>query len=801
MNRFLTGLVLCSVAVVGGAASLRAQAAPAQAPPAQTTPAQPTTPPPQGGQALPIIEGFKQQDSQTFECPSRTHCIFYGDVEVEITDTKFFADKLEVFTDLNVLHAEGNVLVTTANSRIAADRIDFNTKTRLGTFYNASGMAAVTPSGGSKNKSAFGTQEPDIYFHGEILEKLEDRKYRLTKGVFTTCVQPTPRWQLTSSSVTLNLDHYAFLKNTVLKVKDVPLFYLPVMYYPIKEDDRSTGFLIPTYGTSTIQGQKISNAFFWAINRSHDATFLYDWFSQTGQGVGSEYRYILGPSSSGNARFYTLREQPIQYTTPGSTTLISRPGKSSFSINGSGTQALGRGLNARASADYFSDITVQQTYHQNLADATQRRRSFGGSVNGSWGAYSMAATFDRQELFFGTTTSASSSAVTGNAPRVSFNRGEKPIPGTPLYASLGGEFVTMLRESITGDKTVDTGLTRTDFTPQVRFPFTRWPFLTLNSSMAFRYTYWSDSRDPINGVRLGESISRRYFDVQSRIVGPVLNRIWNTPNSGYAEKVKHTIEPYVNLQRVTAIDNYNSIVQLDERDSAIGSLTRFSYGVNNRIFAKVKQAGPGAPAGQSRQILNVSISQSYYTDAKAAQVDRDYGTSFSGTPPSHRSPVAIEATASPTNDINASFRTEYDTQFGAFRTFDASGRFERPGRFQTIAGWSQRRFVKGLAGFDNESSLTHYLNSQTTVTTDRNRVGAVFSFNYDLTRGTFLQRRYTGYYNAQCCGFAVEYQTFNYSALSIAAPVAVDNRFNVSFTLAGIGTFSNFFGALGGANR
>jgi hypothetical protein len=519
---------------------------------------------------------------------------------------------------------------------------------------------------------------------------------------------------------------------------------------------------------------------------------------------------MLGPSSSGNTRFHILKEQPIEYIPQNGTTPIKRPGRDSFTFIGSLSQPLGRGLHARANANYFSSLEVQQTYQQNIFDATQRNRTLGGSVTGSWGAYSMATTLDRSEMFFGTT----SSTVTGALPRVTFSRGEKPIAGTRVYASIGGEYATIIRErratrrvtdetgAIQDVETVlDEGLTRTDFTPLVRFPFTRWPFLTVNSSLAWRYTFWTESQNPTNGLRLPESISRSYFDVQSRIVGPIFNRIWNTPNSGYAEKVKHTIEPFVNLQRLTAIDNYASIVPLDAVEAVVGSMTRVNYGVNNRIFAKVKRAEPGAPAGQSRQILNIAVTQSYYTDAKAAQVDREYATSFAGTPPSHVSPIAIDVTASPTNDINASFRTEYDTQFGAFRTFDANGRLEYAGRLQIIAGWSQRRFVKGLPGFDNEATLTHFLNTNTVLSFDRNRIGTALSMNYDLNRGQFLQRRITGYYNAQCCGFAFEYQNFNFAGSSVASPVLQDNRFNMSFTLAGIGTFSNFFGALGGAPR
>ena len=48
-----------------------------------------------------------------------------------------------------------------------------------------------------------------------------------------------------SGSATLNLDDYALLKNSVFRVKGVPVMYLPIFYYPIQEDDRATGFLIP----------------------------------------------------------------------------------------------------------------------------------------------------------------------------------------------------------------------------------------------------------------------------------------------------------------------------------------------------------------------------------------------------------------------------------------------------------------------------------------------------------------------------------------------------------------------------
>ena len=59
-----------------------------------------------------------------------------------------------------------------------------------------------------------------------------------------------------------------------MNVKGVPLFYLPILYYPTKKEDRATGFLLPTYGQSTLQGQSLHNAFFWAKMASFAAIGL-----------------------------------------------------------------------------------------------------------------------------------------------------------------------------------------------------------------------------------------------------------------------------------------------------------------------------------------------------------------------------------------------------------------------------------------------------------------------------------------------------------------------------------------------
>ena len=311
---------------------------------------------------------------------------------------KFFADDLQMNIRTGELSAIGNVVFSTPTARISADSVVFNTKTNVGTFNNASGIAQLGERG-LRNQSMFGTLEPDVYFRGATIEKIGPDKYRITKGGFTTCVQPTARWEIVSGTATLNLDDYVMMRNAVVRVKDVPVFYLPLLYYPIQEDDRATGFLLPMYGSSLATGSSISNAFFWAINRSHDATFFHDWMMSRGNGLGAEYRYLIGPQAQGDFRFYWLDEKEALLNGR------KRDARRSKSMRGGLSQSLPFGLAARGRVDYVTDVTVRQTYNHDFYNASNSTRSFQGGVSGSWQSLSVNSTFDRIESFRDLTTS------------------------------------------------------------------------------------------------------------------------------------------------------------------------------------------------------------------------------------------------------------------------------------------------------------------------------------------------------------------------------------------------------------
>ena len=113
---------------------------------------------------------------------------------------------------------------------------------------------------------------------------------------------------------------------------------------------------------------------------------------------------------------------------------------------------------------------------------------------------------------------------------------------------------------------------------------------------------------------------------------------------------------------------------------------------------------------------------------------------------------------------------------------------------QASAGWSKRQVIPGLANFDNPNSASHFLYGSATIKDVNSRVGGTYGFNLDVRTKTFLQQRFVAFYNSQCCGVSFDYQKISGSSFASAG----GNRFGVSFTLAGLGSFSNPFGNNGG---
>lgn len=723
---------------------------------------------------------------------SQTEWRMTGQVEVACENVKFFADEVTLHTDTDRLVARGNVVFTTAEGRISAEEVDFDLTRMVGTFRQAYGIFSLGP---KADRSEFGGQDPDVYFYGELMEKLSEKQYRLTRGSFTTCVQPTPRWELSLDSVVINLDDYAVLRNSVLRVKGVPLMYLPYAYYPLKEDQRATGFLLPTWGTSTIRGQALSNAFFLAMGRSQDATFFHDWFTKAGQGMGAEYRYLASEGSEGSFRTYFFKQIAAEFRSA-SGTVTTLDASRSFELTGNMLQRLGPNMRLRSRLDYFSDLVAQQLYHQDVYAASRRQRLLGASWNGFWRQYSLSSSYQYNEIL----DALGNSLAYGGTPRMTAAIAPVQLFGLPIYGSVQGEFSNDLYSSKRPDGRVDAlGLQRYDVTPTVRVPLSRWPFLSINSWATWRNTFYSDSLD-VNGRRSTAPISRNYFDLRTSVVGPTFSRIWDrgttedTGRIGGIQRIKHVIEPFATIQRVTGTDNRKRVVQTyDVRDYVVQDTTALTYGLSNRVLVRPRPREDQQSSATVREYLSLTLQQTYYSNTEAGRYDFGYVSSDRAARKSQYSPVAFIARTAPWDRVSASSRIEYDLEEGMPLSISLQASAAPSPAFAASVDTS-RIFRGFLTGGEAIYDTVAGIGTRATFGTMRGS----YSMMWDLGRGYTVQQSVGWSYNAQCCGVAFDFQTYNYPELTGLVPVDHDRRLNFSFVLAGLGTFQNFFGAFGG---
>ena len=716
-----------------------------------------------------------------FEQVAANHLRLTGQVQIECPQMSFFADAIDIFTEPDLrLVASGNVVFTNPEGRIAAERVEFNVADGTGTFHQAAGLLSL---GDEVDRTQFGGQDPDVYFYGDTIEKLEGRRYRLTRGGFTTCVQPTPRWEITSGSVLIVLDNYAIARHTLLRVKGVPLMYLPVLYYPIKNEDRATGFLLPTYGSSTLRGQSLSNAFFWAMGDSQDATFFHDWFTNTGQGAGAEYRYVASQGSYGTFRFYRLDQHQAEFRQAGQVTRL--PAQSANQFYGTGNQSIGTALRFHQRIDYTTSIITQQLYQQNLYQASNATRTIESGMTGTWGALTANALFQRTETFTGETTSQ----LYGSTPRLTAALAPQRVFGLPLYASINNEFSYLpFRQITNGRVTGDRSLSRFDVLPTARAALSRLTFLTFNTSASYRTTYYSRSADP-RGQVMTEPLVRQYLALRSDVVGPVFAKIWDTPENRYSERKKHLIEPTFALEYIPGIGNASRVLTLvDQSDVVLGGTTRFTYGVNNRWLYRARTTD--GSAGATVQFLTVGVQQTYYMTPRASLNDTQYVSTGFRSRSVDLSDVALTVKVTPSPRLDSTTRLEYDTQGQGLHVLTTGGTTQVLGSSTTVSFSRQRR--NRLA--KPESSLSW----STSSTLLDGRARGMYGLTWDIGRAGVLNQSIGFSYLAQCCGILAEFQKFKFPQSVPGFPIPYDRRFNVSLVLAGLGTFSNFLGAFGG---
>jgi LPS-assembly protein len=264
------------------------------------------------------------------------------DAEVTRGGTTLNADRAEYDIVDDRVKASGNVRLKRFKDRFTGDDVNLKLDTGEGYIDNPTYHLEMRNAQGKADRIDFESEDRSVVHN----------------GTYSTCEAPDQDWYL--SSRTINLDSgrdIGTAERAVLYFKGVPLLASPYMSFPLS-DQRKTGFLPPTFGTSNRNGIEVSTPYYINIAPNRDLTLYPRMISQRGLQLGAHARY-LGDGYSGQTRVEGLMND-------------SQTGQSRGALTMLHNQRLAPSLSFNANVNMASDDQYPNDFPHSITNSRQR---------------------------------------------------------------------------------------------------------------------------------------------------------------------------------------------------------------------------------------------------------------------------------------------------------------------------------------------------------------------------------------------------------------------------------------------
>jgi LPS-assembly protein len=222
-----------------------------------------------------------------------------------------FADRLTADSTTNVITAEGNVEVIRGGRRLLADQLRYDQDTdQMEALGN---VALVEPTG----ETLYADR---VVLSGDLenglAEKLRARmtdnsllaanqgrlsgpRSELDRAVYSPCPlcqngESPPLWQINARRVEHDQEtHDIIYHHAFLELYGVPVFYTPYFSQPDPTVERRSGFLAPTFGSSSQLGQFLQTPYYFALAPNYDLTLAPIFTTKENAVLTAQYRHLL----------------------------------------------------------------------------------------------------------------------------------------------------------------------------------------------------------------------------------------------------------------------------------------------------------------------------------------------------------------------------------------------------------------------------------------------------------------------------------------------------------------------------
>jgi len=686
-----------------------------------------------------------------------------GSARLETTEFLLLADEIDYNEDTGDAEARGSVHLKhfAQGEQLWADRVEYNVDQQSGRFYNVRGSAPVQI---EARPGVLASSNP-FYFQGRWAERLENR-YVLHDGFITNCKMPRPWWVLRGPKFDVIPGDRALAYRSLFRLGKVPLFYTPFFYKSLKRLPRRSGLLTPNIGNSSRRGKMVGGGYYWAVNRSYDATYRGLYFTERGFAHNLDVRGKPRPGTEFSGLLYGVNDRGVKLQSG------ERRKEGGFLVSFFGRSDLGHGFYARSAVNYLSSLKFRQAFTESFNEAIFSEVHSIGFVGKDWSTYGLNLVIQRNENF--QSLQPDDTIVIRKLPQVEFSSRDRQVwgRGLPVWVSLESS-AGLVRRTQPLFQTRQF-LERLDLQPRVMTAL-RWKDFQLLPSFSVRETHYGESQQ--QGRILGQNLNRSVREFALALELPSLARVFSSP-SWLGEQVKHVIEPRASFRHASGIADFDRIVRFDETE-LVSNTTELEISLTNRLYAK--------RSGQVEEVLSWGLWQRRYFDPDfgGAVVEGRRNVVLSSielTPyafldrPRRYSPVVSVLRLNPKPGFGVEWRSDYDPLRGKIVNsgLTADARFSK---YFVSVGHNTVRSVPQLTPPANQFRGLFGIGHE-----NRRGWNAAFSAVYDFRVGVMQFATTQVTYNTDCCGWSVQYRRFSFGTRN-------ENQFRVAFAIANIGSF------------
>lgn len=476
-----------------------------------------------------------------------------GNVVVLFSGGYLKADRLFLNNRTSEAFAEGNAVLKSDGDLLEGRRVDINIETKTGTVQSG--------------RIFF--EKYHFHIRGSEIQKKGEADYSMRDGTATTCDGECPDWRFSAREMDVTIDGYGTMKHGTFDIREMPVFYFPYLFFPVKTT-RQSGVLLPHLGYSEEKlGFDLAVPVFWAVSDHSDATFYQRYMEKRGYQQGAEYRYFLSPDTFGTFYADYLSDQWTGDRKIGGLPQVQAEKENRWSYYWNHQSVFDPGFYLRADINrvsdnyYFYDFDSYNYYQTRYAGTANRPFQRIGYVGDqrltaleskgrlvkNWGLLGLSG----YARYTDDLTSPSNDSTLQKYPEILLTAFTQPLFGSPLNFGMGGSYSYNHRS--VGEKG-----SLLDLSPVLSLPLNLGDYLQFTPEVGFKGTYW-DATGALTGTE-EKTGGREVFTAGARLSSD-LHRVFDVGGTS-VEKIRHSVKPELLYNYVT--------VREDERPDFVAGI-------------------------------------------------------------------------------------------------------------------------------------------------------------------------------------------------------------------------------------